>query len=492
MQGATAVTEVTAALQELDAQPGGRRHRHRPRRRLGRGPAAVQQRGPGAGRRGRAHPGGLARSGTTSTPRCSTSSPTCAPPPPPTRPRRSCPTPQAERHRPSPAARPRAARARTGGCTTSGGASSRCAPARCWPDPARDRARAARGRHGAATARAPPGRRPSCTAPATRSRTCGAQVRTLSPLSTLDRGYAVVQQGDGASSATRPTLEVDELLRVRVARGDFACPHARVRLLGPWPRADTAARRPTTSRPQPCQRHLPADDAATPTWRTLDLRAGPRRAGRRRRPASRAARWVSRRAWACGSAARRWPRTAHRGWTSAEAAAHPGRRDGRRLATRCSRRDRSGQPVGDGTGGLGERRQLVEGAGAGDERGELAGRPRARCDAGCSAPWRCARRCPRCVPATCTLAGLRGAVGLRRRPTRRWRPWSARWRRSCPTGSGSRRARSSARRWSARSARWWSSSPRAGLGPRRSASRCPWPPRRAAPCDVDRRLRRRC
>jgi exodeoxyribonuclease VII large subunit len=49
-----------------------------------------------------------------------------------------------------------------------------------------------------------------------------AQVRTLSPLSTLERGYAVVQHSDGRIVMDQNDLEVEELLRVRVARGDFA------------------------------------------------------------------------------------------------------------------------------------------------------------------------------------------------------------------------------------------------------------------------------
>ncbi|TQJ49625.1 exodeoxyribonuclease VII large subunit [Phycicoccus sp. SLBN-51] len=49
-----------------------------------------------------------------------------------------------------------------------------------------------------------------------------AQVRTLSPLSTLERGYAVVQHADGRIVMDQADLEVQELLRVRVARGDFA------------------------------------------------------------------------------------------------------------------------------------------------------------------------------------------------------------------------------------------------------------------------------
>ena len=49
-----------------------------------------------------------------------------------------------------------------------------------------------------------------------------AQVRSLSPQSTLERGYAVVQHRDGRVVRDQSELEVDELLRVRVARGDFA------------------------------------------------------------------------------------------------------------------------------------------------------------------------------------------------------------------------------------------------------------------------------
>ena len=106
-------------------------------------------------------------------------------------------------------------------CTTSGAGSSSCAAARCSPT-----------------------RAPSCAASARSSRRCAAgpgagvegqlhrardhtahlraQVRTLSPQSTLDRGYAIVQRADGAVVSDPADLEVGELLRVRVARGDFA------------------------------------------------------------------------------------------------------------------------------------------------------------------------------------------------------------------------------------------------------------------------------
>ncbi len=48
-----------------------------------------------------------------------------------------------------------------------------------------------------------------------------AQARALSPQSTLDRGYAVVTHGSGAVVADPRSLASDELLRVRVARGEF-------------------------------------------------------------------------------------------------------------------------------------------------------------------------------------------------------------------------------------------------------------------------------
>ena len=73
-----------------------------------------------------------------------------------------------------------------------------------------------------------------------------AQVRTLSPLSTLERGYAVVQHRDGRVVMDQAEVEVDELLRVRVARGDFA-----VRVAGlpvGWDAWPSAPRTPTAPR----------------------------------------------------------------------------------------------------------------------------------------------------------------------------------------------------------------------------------------------------
>ena len=90
------------------------------------------------------------------------------------------------------------------------------------------------------------------------------QVRTLSPLSTLERGYAVVQHRDGRVVTDRAAVVVDEVLRVRVARGDFAAsvvglPGDAGQAGAPWPRDRTRqpppsstprARRRWTRRPQ--------------------------------------------------------------------------------------------------------------------------------------------------------------------------------------------------------------------------------------------------
>ena len=99
VQGADAVTEVIEALPRAGPRPRGRRHRHRPRRRR-RSRTCCRSRDEALVRavaRPR-HPGRSARSATRSTRRCSTSSPTCAPPRRPTPPSGSCPT-RAERAR---------------------------------------------------------------------------------------------------------------------------------------------------------------------------------------------------------------------------------------------------------------------------------------------------------------------------------------------------------------------------------------------------------
>ncbi|GMA18365.1 exodeoxyribonuclease VII large subunit [Arsenicicoccus piscis] len=48
------------------------------------------------------------------------------------------------------------------------------------------------------------------------------RLRALSPLATMERGYAVVQHKDGTLVRTQREVKVDELLRVRVYEGDFA------------------------------------------------------------------------------------------------------------------------------------------------------------------------------------------------------------------------------------------------------------------------------
>ena len=48
-----------------------------------------------------------------------------------------------------------------------------------------------------------------------------AQVRALSPLATLERGYAVVQHADGRIVMDRADVAAEELLMVQVARGHF-------------------------------------------------------------------------------------------------------------------------------------------------------------------------------------------------------------------------------------------------------------------------------
>ena len=52
-----------------------------------------------------------------------------------------------------------------------------------------------------------------------------AQVRALSPLATLERGYAVVQHTDGRVVMNSAEVAADELLKVRVASGDFEARH---------------------------------------------------------------------------------------------------------------------------------------------------------------------------------------------------------------------------------------------------------------------------
>jgi exodeoxyribonuclease VII large subunit len=54
------------------------------------------------------------------------------------------------------------------------------------------------------------------------ARHLAAQVRALSPAATLERGYAVVQQQDGRVVLDPDQVAADELLRLRLARGELA------------------------------------------------------------------------------------------------------------------------------------------------------------------------------------------------------------------------------------------------------------------------------
>ena len=47
-------------------------------------------------------------------------------------------------------------------------------------------------------------------------------LRAVSPQHTLERGYAVVRHPDGSIVRDREEVDAEELLRVTVARGDFA------------------------------------------------------------------------------------------------------------------------------------------------------------------------------------------------------------------------------------------------------------------------------
>ncbi|NUR17618.1 MAG: exodeoxyribonuclease VII large subunit [Dermatophilaceae bacterium] len=91
------------------------------------------------------------------------------------------------------------------------------------------------------------------------------QVLALSPQSTLERGYAVVQHRDGRIVMDRDDVGVGELLRVRVARGDFG-----VRPVGDG--ADDAPE-PRTTRTRPTgDGTSAARKAARPTARATTSR----------------------------------------------------------------------------------------------------------------------------------------------------------------------------------------------------------------------------
>ena len=215
--------------------------------------------------------------------------------------------------------------------------------------PGRDDRRPPAGARRAHRPRPPPGARRGAPA-ADQVGHLRAQVRTLSPQSTLDRGYAVVQHRDGRVVTDQAEVEVDELLRVRVARGDFArpgrraCPRGRLGCCRPWPRAIQAV---TPVAETAWSATVAATDADRSRHRRAVLRAGPRRAGRRSSPSSRAARSASRRAcalWQRGEAlaahCSTWLDGAEAALSQDERATTP--------ADRRRRGPRPAQPVGTG------------------------------------------------------------------------------------------------------------------------------------------------
>ena len=104
-------------------------------------------------------------------------------------------------------------------CTTNGGGSSSCAVAPSSPTRGRSSAASAPWSKHCDRSR----RRVEAQLHRARDHTAHlrTQVRTLSPQSTLDRGYAIVQHADGAVVSDPASVVVGEPLRVRVARGDF-------------------------------------------------------------------------------------------------------------------------------------------------------------------------------------------------------------------------------------------------------------------------------
>ena len=219
VQGTYAVGEVIDALRELDRRPRRRRHRHRARRRRRGGPAAVLRRGAVPRGRGLPHAGRLARSATSRTRRCSTTSPTGA---------RRRPTDAGKRVVPDVArgARPdrRRCAARPGAAST-GASSAR----RQWLAARTHTARA--GRPVREVERAD-----RATSPATRDRArrvvaacldrhgrdvdrAAASVTALSPQATLDRGYAIVQDAPGAVVRSAAATQDGDELHVRLADG---------------------------------------------------------------------------------------------------------------------------------------------------------------------------------------------------------------------------------------------------------------------------------
>ena len=166
------------------------------------------------------HARSSARSATSRTPRCSTSSPTSAPRPRPTPPSGSSPTsPRSSTASPPPGvgcARRMASRIDR---ETAMVLALRSRP--CLADPSVPR----RGAHADVVAlrdRSPAARSPShSTAPRTTSRHTRARVTALSPAATLERGYAVLQRSDGGVVRRAGDTAVGEPLRARLAEGEL-------------------------------------------------------------------------------------------------------------------------------------------------------------------------------------------------------------------------------------------------------------------------------
>ena len=281
MQGTRAATEVIDALAAPRPRPGGRRDRGRPRRRLGRGPAALQRRGPGP--RGGRHPhAGRLRDRARARH-------------PAARPRRRRPRLDADRRRQAPRAR-----RRRGGQAASRGPATGSAPwspaassasSRAWPTCAR--APRWPTRAACSTPRAVEVDRPA------RPRHAGCS--TTGSTAPLDDDHPPARTGPGAL----PARDAPTRVRRGAAAPTVPCSPSV---------ADAALGRPLTIRVAD-GRVLATTDRrrARPRLTEEDQMAEQRPSRATRRPASelvdvvrasRPAAPPSRRAWRCGSAAR--------------------------------------------------------------------------------------------------------------------------------------------------------------------------------------------
>jgi exodeoxyribonuclease VII large subunit len=90
------------------------------------------------------------------------------------------------------------------------------------------------------------------------------QVVALSPQSTLERGYAVVQHRDGRIVMDPDDVGAGELLRVRVARGDFRVRPVSAGAEDPPERKAAATKRAAAPRKAPTAKTAAANNAAAP------------------------------------------------------------------------------------------------------------------------------------------------------------------------------------------------------------------------------------